>query len=169
MSIPMPTSPAVLTIIPTWRLTRLTKYLANLEHIAELKTTYIRETRDLKASAYLGNTVNRDNYVNTYKINGSYTYAQTYTVALGYNKTWARADTVFDPAGTGQLLPGGNNGSEYFTAELSYVPFGKNYTLLSSLMNLRVALQYVGYTQFDGNQNQAANNNTFYMNGWLAF
>ena len=145
------------------------QYLANPEHIAELKTTYIRETRDLKASAYLGNTVNRDNYVNTFKINGSYTYAQTYSVALGYNKTWARADTVFDPAGTGQLLPGGNNGSEYFTAELSYVPFGKNYTLLSSLMNLRVALQYVGYTQFDGNQNQAANNNTFYMNGWLAF
>ena len=144
------------------------QYLANLDHIVEMKTTYIRETRDLKASAYLGNIANRDNYVNTYKINGSYTYAQTYTVALGYNKTWARADTVFDP-NTGTPLIGGNNGSEYFTAELSYVPFGKNYTLLSSLMNLRMALQYVGYTQFDGNQSQAANNNTFYMNGWLAF
>jgi hypothetical protein len=144
------------------------QYLANLEHIVELKTTYLRETRDLKASQYLGNTVNRDNYVNTFKINGAYTFAQTYSVALGYNKTWARADTVFDP-NTGDLLLGGNNGSEAFTAELSYVPFGKNYTLLSSLMNIRVALQYVGYTQFDGNQNQAANNNTFYMNGWLAF
>jgi hypothetical protein len=144
------------------------QYLANLDHIVELKTTYIRENRDLKASADLGNTVNRNNYVNTYKINAAYTYAQTYSLAFGYNKTWARTDTVFDPT-TEELLPGGNNGSEAFTAELSYVPFGKNYTLLSSLMNLRVALQYVGYTQFDGSQYQVGNNNTFYMNGWLAF
>jgi hypothetical protein len=67
------------------------------------------------------------------------------------------------------LLLGGNNGSEYLTAELAYVPFGKDYSLLSSLMNFKLTLQYVGYTQFDGSQSQAGNNNTFYMNGWLAF
>ena len=144
------------------------QYLANLEHIAELKTTYIRENRDLTASANIGSVLNRANYVDTFKINGTYTYAQTYSVALGYNKTWARTDTTFD-AETGEILPGGNNGHEYFTAELSYVPFGKTYTPLASLLNLRLALQYIGYTQFDGSQYQVGNNNTFLVNGWLAF
>jgi hypothetical protein len=106
--------------------------------------------------------------VNTFKINGTYTYAQTYSVALGYNKTWARTDAVYD-AENGEILPGGNYGNEYFTAELSYVPFGKTYTALSSLMNLRMALQYIGYTQFDGSQYQVGNNNTFLISGWLAF
>lgn len=144
------------------------QYLGDMENIFELKTTYIRESRDLRASANLGNTVNRDNYVNTFKLNAAYTYAQTYGLAFGYNKTWARADSSFDPA-TGDLLVGGNNGSEYFTAELSYVPFGKNYTPLSSLLNLRLGLQYIGYTQFDGSQVQVGNNNTFLLSGWLAF
>jgi hypothetical protein len=144
------------------------QYLGNLDHIAELKTTYIRENRDLTASANLGNVLNRANYVNTFKINGSYTFAQTYSVALGYNKTWARTDTVHD-AENGAVLPGGNNGGEYFTAELSYVPFGKTYTPLSSLLNLKLGLQYIGYTQFDGSQVQVGNNNTFLLFGWLAF
>jgi len=146
------------------------QYLANLDHIAELRTTYIRENRELGASANLGSVLNRTNYVDTFKINGNYTFLQTYTVALGYNRTWARTDTTLDSE-TGLILPGGNTGSEYFTAELSYVPFGKTYTPLSSLMNLRLALQYIGYTQFDGyqGQSQVGNNNTFFVSGWLAF
>lgn len=146
------------------------QYLANMDHIAELRTTYIRENRDLTASANLGDVLNRANYVNTFKINGTYTYAQTYSLAFGYNKTWARTDAILaDPTDPTSVLPGGNNGSEYFTAELSYVPFGKTYTPLSSLLNLRLALQYIGYTQFDGSQFQVGNNNTFLVNGWLAF
>ena len=144
------------------------QYLANLEHIVELRTTYIRENRDLTASANIGSVLNRANYVNTFKINGNYTFAQTYSLAFGYNKTWARTDAVYD-AETGEVLPGGNNGSEYFTAELSYVPFGKTYTPLSSLLNLRMALQYIGYTQFDGSQYQVGNNNTLLVSGALAF
>lgn len=144
------------------------QYLGNLDHIAELKTTYIRENRDLTASANLGSVLNRANYVDTFKINGSYTFAQTYSVALGYNKSWARTDTTLDPD-TGAVLPGGNFGNEYFTAELAYVPFGKSYTPESSLLNLRMALQYIGYTQFDGSQVQVGSNNTFLVSGWLAF
>lgn len=146
------------------------QYLGNLEHIAELRTTYIRENRDLTASANVGSVLNRANYVNTFKINGTYTYLQTYSLAFGYNKTWARTDTTLaDPADPTSILFGGNFGSEYFTAELSYVPFGKTYTPLSSLMNLRMALQYIGYTQFDGSQVQVGNNNTFLVSGALAF
>jgi hypothetical protein len=144
------------------------QYLANPQHIAEFKTTYIRENRDLTASANLGNVLNRSNYVDTFKINGSYTYAQTYTLILGYNKTWARTDAFMD-AESGDVVSSGNNGHEYFTAELSYVPFGKTYTPLTSLLNLKLGLQYIGYTQFDGVQNRSNSNNTFLAFGWLAF
>lgn len=144
------------------------QYLGNMENIFEVRTSYLRENRDLKANVLRGDILNRANYVDVFKINATYTYLQTYSLAFGYNKIWTRNDTVLDPE-TGLMMGGGNNGSQYFTAELSYVPFGKDYSLLSSLMNLRLALQYVGYNQFDGSQSQAANNNTFLINGWLAF
>ena len=144
------------------------QYLGNMEHIFELKTTYIRESRNLRASANLGNVLNQANYVNTFKLNGTYIYAQTVSLAFGYNKTWARADTTVDPQ-TANILVGGTDGSEYFTAELDYVPFGKDYSLQSSLLNLRLGLQYIGYTQFNGSQVQAGNNNTLLLFGWMAF
>jgi hypothetical protein len=50
-----------------------------------------------------------------------------------------------------------------------YVPFGKSSSLLGSLMNLRTSLQYIGYTQFDGTELGAGNNNTFMINAWVAF
>jgi len=36
-------------------------------------------------------------------------------------------------------------------------------------MNLRTSLQYIGYSQANGTQAKAQDNNTFMVNGWLAF
>jgi hypothetical protein len=49
------------------------------------------------------------------------------------------------------------------------VPFGKTASTLSPWLNLRTSLQYIGYSQANGSNNQASYNNTFMINGWLAF
>jgi hypothetical protein len=132
------------------------QYMANPKHIFEAKTAYIYEDQKLTASgASLGA---QNTYLNTYKINGAYTFDQTYGITLGYNKIEGSHASDFS-----------RPNSEYFTAELVYVPFGKSNAILSPWLNLRTSLQYIGYTQANGNSGGAHGNNTFMLNGWLAF
>jgi len=130
------------------------QYLANTKHIFEVKTAYIYEDQKLRASIgpATGNTT-----LNTYKLNTAYTYDQTYGLTFGYNRI------------AGNNVGGGFPNSEYFTAELVYVPFGKTGSPLSPWLNLRTSLQYIGYSQANGTATAAQDNNTFMVNGWLAF
>jgi hypothetical protein len=132
------------------------QYMANPKHIFEAKTTYIYEDQKLIASgASLGA---QNTYLNTYKLNAAYTYDQTYGLTFGYNKINGSHAANFS-----------RPNSEYFTAELVYVPFGKSGSYLSPWLNLRTSLQYIGYSQANGTGAAAQNNNTFMVNGWLAF
>ena len=70
----------------------------------------------------------------------------------------------------------GKPNNQAFTAELSYHPFGKTVSTLSSLANLRLAVQYVHYFQFnggirnyDGSGRNAVGNDTLFLSGQLAF
>ncbi|MFZ2724910.1 MAG: cytochrome C [Methylococcaceae bacterium] len=136
------------------------QYMANPKHIFEAKTSYIYEDQKLGATNEgIGKT-----YLNVFRFNTSYTFEQTYGVTFGYNKIdGSRNSTLY----ADNIINRPN--SEYFTAELVYVPFGKEASLLGSLMNLRTSLQYIGYTQFDGTQQNAGNHNTFMVNAWVAF
>ena len=131
------------------------QYLANTKHIFEVKTAYIYEDQKLNASRapVTGNT-----YLNTYKLNAAYTFDQTYGLTFGYN-------TITGSHALDQSQPN----SEYFTAELVYVPFGKSGSYLSPWLNLRTSLQYIGYSQANGTSTASQDNNTFMINGWLAF
>lgn len=131
------------------------QYMANPKHIFEAKTAYIYEDQKLKASRspLTGNT-----YLNTYKLNAAYTYDQTYGLTFGYN-------TITGSHGLDHAQPN----SEYFTAELVYVPFGKSGSYLGPWLNLRTSLQYIGYSQANGSSAASQDNNTFMINGWLAF
>jgi hypothetical protein len=132
------------------------QYLANPKHIFEVKTSYIYEDQKLTASgASLGA---QNTYLNTYKFNAAYTFDQTYGLTFGYNKINGSHAADFS-----------RPNSEYFTAELVYVPFGKNSSSLDPWLNLRTSLQYIGYSQANGTGLGAQNNNTFMINGWLAF
>ncbi|MDD5276922.1 MAG: cytochrome C [Methylovulum sp.] len=137
------------------------QYMANPKHIFEVKTTYIYEDQNF-ASSRSGGTGNTG--LNTFKLNTAYTFDQTYGVTFGYNNiTGSRNSNVY-----ADLLNNKPN-SEYFTAELVYVPFGKSGSYLNPWLNLRTSLQYIGYSQFDGTGQSVNANNTFMVNGWLAF
>jgi len=150
------------------------QYLANTKHIVEAKASYIREQQQLFSTYYnLGGATQLNQQLGFLGLNSSYTYDQTYTLALGYNHIYGNSDTILY---TSSINAKPN--SEYFTFELDYVPFGKKATTgLASYLNLRFAAQYVAYTLFNGAINNydgvsgrnANDNNTFYFNSWLVF
>jgi hypothetical protein len=94
----------------------------------------------------------------SFKINTAYTFDQTYGITFAYNKINGSHDAD-------QARPN----SQFYTAELVYVPFGKSNSTLSPWLNLRTSLQYIGYSQVNGMHSLASHNNTFMINGWLAF
>ncbi len=144
------------------------QYMANPKHIFEAKTAYIYEDQKLSASRMVaGDPSTGRNYLNTYKLNLAYTFDQTYGLTFGYNKITGSHSPVIDET-TGDITGLTRPNSEFYTAELVYVPFGKS-SAYSYLMNLRTSLQYIGYSQVKGLQTQAQDNNTFMVNGWLAF
>jgi hypothetical protein len=132
------------------------QYMANPKHIFEAKTTYIYEDQKLTASGARASAKNT--YLTTYKFNAAYTFDQTYGVTFGYNKINGSHAADFSQPN-----------SEFFTAELVYVPFGKSGSYLNPWLNLRTSLQYIGYTQANGISTASHDNNTFMLNGWLAF
>lgn len=153
------------------------QYLANPRHIFEVNATYIRENRDMNASVALGLAEKQNSSLDTVRIRTAYTFQQNYSLNLNYGQTSGTADNVIyfstDPISGSRS---GRPNNQAFTAELSFAPFGKTASTLSSLMNLRLAVQYVHYFQFnggirnyDGSGRNAVGNDTLYLSGWLAF
>ncbi len=146
------------------------QYMANPKHIFEVKTTYIYEDQNLSATrGFNTDPTTGSTHLNTYKLNLAYTFDQTYGITFAFNKINGSNTALINPD-TGNIDGQTRPNSQYYTAELVYVPFGKSNDY-HYLMNLRTSLQYIGYSQFDGTNPDAApqTNNTFMVNGWLAF
>ena len=82
---------------------------------------------------------------------------------------------LFSPAPVYGSANGKPNNNAFIT-EVDWVPFGKADSWLTPFVNLKVGLQYVAYTQFngassnyDGYGRNASANNTLYLFGWMAF
>ena len=151
------------------------QFLANLKHIFEVKSTYIFEDQQLSATRLTQvdadgtvqlNPKGRSN-LNIFKMNAAYTYDQTYGVTFGYNALLGSNSATQNPDDGSYSFSRPN--SQFYTAELVYVPFGKQTTSLATLLNLRTSLQYIGYAQFNGVSRQSSDNNTFMVNAWLIF
>lgn len=149
------------------------QYLADPKNIYEFKASYIREQQELFSTFnYSNGSQFFEQQQGFLGLNGSYTYDQTYSLTVGYNHIHGNADNGLYPDS-----PRNKPNSEYYTFELDYVPFGKTASAgLQSYLNMRIALQYVAYTQFDGADKNyagpgrdASDNNTFYVNSWLIF
>lgn len=143
------------------------QFMANPKHIFEVKSTYIYEDQKLSAGRQaVGDLSTSNTYLTTFKFNTAYTFDQTYGIIFGYNKINGSRGPVIDPLAPDDAT---KPNSEYFTAELVYVPFGKSGSTMNPWLNLRTSLQYIGYSQANGTGNLASHNNTFMINGWLAF
>ena len=144
------------------------QFLANPKHIFEIKSTYIYEDQRLSATRQsAGDPTTGKTYLTAFKINTAYTFDQTYGITFAFNKINGSHSPVFNDVGT--IVDQTRPNSEFYTAELVYVPFGKSNSILNPWLNLRTSLQYIGYSQANGTHSLASHNNTFMINGWLAF
>jgi hypothetical protein len=120
----------------------------------------IHEDQSLGASSRLLGT-NGANTLDTFRADASYSFGATVTPTLQYFRTSGTADAVqFNTAN-------GRPNSSGVVAEVAYVPWGKPDSPIQFL-NLRLAVQYIAYTEFDGTTHGASANNTLYLSLWGA-
>ena len=147
------------------------QFLGTRQHILQTNITYIHEFQNLDASQKAGDAQNTHNHLNSFKINGSYYYDNTYGLTLGYFNTWGSHDALlFEDNRVDKP------NTEGFIIQADFTPFGKEGSLLGPWANLRFAIQYTAYTKFNGSESnfdgsgrKASDNNTLFLYTWLAF
>jgi hypothetical protein len=123
--------------------------------------TYIRENQALHSSQFVAGSQPSDD-LRTLRANVSFSYKNTYTLNAQHFETFGSSDAAL--YGTAN----GSPNSAGWVGEVDYVPSGKLGSYLPSWLNVKLQLQYVAYTQFDGSEQGASDNNTFYSLLWFA-
>lgn len=145
-------------------------------HMFSLYATAIHENAQLNASYATGAVANKNLNLNTFKVNGSYYYDQTWGLTAGLFWVNGSQDAVlYAPAPDTGSRTNSPNSSGY-VVQVDWTPFGKEDSWLQPWANLRLSLQYTGYTRFNGSSSNydgygrnAADNNTLYLLAWMAF
>ena len=106
----------------------------------------------------------------------TWTYKQTWVAALGLFDITGSSDAVlYEPDVEVEGYSAGKPDSNGYLVQLEYVPFGKLDSPYRPWLNLRVGLQYIGYSKFngagdnyDGFGRSASDNNTLFGFVWIA-
>jgi hypothetical protein len=122
--------------------------------------TWIHEEMRLSASNILTGE-RRSGSLDTVRADVSYSIAATWTPSIQYFQTNGSANGPYFG------LPAGVPNSAGFVGEIAYVPWGKPDSPWPWI-NLRLATQYVAYTQFNGSSNRASDNNALFLSIWTA-
>jgi hypothetical protein len=123
--------------------------------------TWIHEDQRLSASNLLAGA-NRNGNLDTVRADVSYSIGATWTPTVQYFQTTGTANPLYFG------LPAPVPNSAGFVAEIAFVPWGKPDSAWQS-GNVRLAVQYVAYTQFNGSSNHASDNNALFVSLWTAF
>ncbi len=156
-------------------------YLGDGTHIVTVQGIYTHESQHLTGTTAAFNAANETDFgsryaLNDVRLNLSYWYQNTYGVTLGWHKTWGPANPVlFAPGDVG----GSNNSkpnSNAFMVEADWVPFGKADSWMQPYANLKLGVQYIAYTEFNGSSRNydgagrsSGANNTLFAFAWLTF
>ncbi len=138
--------------------------------ILSAQTTYIHENQnhmgsfDPACDPSAGACLNKTDHLNTFKAKVSYLYDRKYGASLAYFNTTGSNDSVAFDNGAGNPVTKPDNRG--YIAEIDYNP----------KTNIRIAIQYTGYTKWDGassnidsNGRSPHDNNTLFLNTWFAF
>lgn len=131
-----------------------------------LRGSLIHEKQDLNRSFSDGNSANPSNSLDALNLNGTYHLGSTAAFSLGYFSTSGDTDSgLYAP----NPVDGSANGS----------PDSRGYILQATFLpwqNTQLALQYTGYTKFngsssnyDGSGRDASDNNALFLHAWLVW
>jgi len=123
--------------------------------------TYIHETSQLASEGLALTGALPDHWLDTMRVDVSYSFAATVTPSVQYFRTVGTADVNY------WSTPNGSPNSDGMIFEVAYVPWGKPDSPFPN-MNVRLAVQYFNYFSFDGSYADASRNNSFYFSLWTA-
>lgn len=135
-------------------------------NLLDVHGTYIHEKSDLGATYLAGGASTKSNYLNTFKLDSTYHWANKYSATGALFSTTGNSDSLlYAPA----ALTGSNNGNpdtSGYIAQFAYWP----------VQNIDINVNYSGYfkfngasTNYDGALRNASDNNSVYMALWLNF
>jgi len=133
-------------------------YTGSADNLLTGYLAYIHENQDLDESSFVLGANPKDT-LDTFRVNGSYSYRNTYTLSGQYFQTTGTSDAA---------LYGGSPNSRGLNWEIAYVPSGKLGSWFPTWFNARLSLQYTMYTEFNGTSDHTSDNNTLYLLLWLA-
>jgi hypothetical protein len=152
------------------------QFLGDGTHIGTLNAIFVHERQNLQGSFNMGAASQSGNSLNQVRANATYYYRNTYGLTAAWQYTWGTPDPLLFPA---QPVTGSANGkpdSKAWIFEADWVPFGKGDSWGRPFANLKIGLQYVLYTLFnggtrnyDGFGRNASGNNTIFLYAWTAF
>lgn len=151
------------------------QFLGDRKNIFAINTSFIHEEQTLDATYHAGEAERKNANLNRFDLSGSYFYEKTYGLTLGWFKTSGDRDASrYAPEEDAGSRTGSPDSTGY-TLEASWTPFGKEESWNSPWANLRLGLQYTGYTQFNGSSSNydgfgrdASDNNTLFAYLWMS-
>ena len=150
------------------------QYTPSGPHALVANATLIHEHEVLDSTFAGGGSDRPGNHLNALRLDVDYSYDHTWGGALGFFDTRGSNNfAMFGPA----PLNGSANGSpdsRGYVLQAEYVPFGKLGSFGHPYLNVRIGLQYTGYTKFnggttnyDGFGRDASANNTLFAFVWV--
>ncbi len=137
------------------------QYLGDRKNIYTLSGSLTNERTKYDASANgLGS-----GHLTSLNLNASYFYDQTYGVTLGVFDTKGNNNAALWTSVMGNTKPD----SRGYIAQIDWTPWGKEGSWNAPWANLRLGLQYTGYSKFDGASAGAGDNNTLSLFAWTSF
>jgi hypothetical protein len=136
-------------------------------HTWTAQLTWIKERQQRDASFANGAADNLSNTLKTLKLKGTYYYQRKYGATLALQSTTGTADGALYASGSPLGFAASNvPDSTAWTVEFNYLP----------VQNVRLMLQYIAYTKFNGGRSNydgfgrnAGDNNTLFLNLWVAY
>ncbi len=146
------------------------QFLGDLNEVT-LGVNYLNEWAEWDASQALGLASNANDHLWSVTATAQYLFDKTYGADVQYFHTGGNHDDLLYGSRTGSPE---TNGAVF---EVDYLPFNKSGgPWFWPRSNLKLALQYVLYDKFDGSSHNydgtgrsAADNDTLYLELWLAF
>ena len=141
-------------------------------HTFNAYASYIHEQQRLFGA--FGASSLAANYLNQLNVSGQYAYQQTYALTVAYFQIAGNVNPALYAPGALFGSANGSPDSNGYILQLECIPFGKIDSIARPFLNMRVGLQYTGYTRFnggdtnyDGAGHSARDNNTLFLFFWM--
>ena len=148
------------------------QYLTD-RHSVSAQASWISEHQHLDSTFAQGGSSSLDDDLHSFNAKATYYYDQTYGATLGYSRLQGSGDAgLYNSASPIANSPN----SDWWTVEADYMPFNRGGPDFWPWLNMKLGLQYIWYTKFngatsniDGAGRKASDNNTLFAFAWFAF